>query len=255
MDIVTLIGILFTLTCIVAGFILEGGQVIALLQLTPALIVIGGTIGALIISFPWDTLKNIPKVLKVAFTTQHSDLNSYIEYFKNVSIKTRKEGLLSIESDLSNSNINPFIKNGLQMVVDGLDSDHIKNVLTVKLEQASDRHDKFIEVFSAAGGYAPTMGIVGTITSLVIILSNLNDAASLGPKIAIAFIATLYGLGTANIFWLPIANKLKEIDRQEINEKELFIEAIILILEGSNPNNVVNKLQCFLPENQQKTIN
>lgn len=255
MDIVTLIGIFFTFACIIAGFVFEGGNVTALLQLTPALIVIGGTIGALIISFPAETLKNIPKVLKIAFTTQKSDLFSYIEYFRNVSIKTRKEGLLSIENDLSNNNINPFIKNGLQMVVDGLDSDYIRTMLDIKLEQMSDRHDKYIEVFSSAGGYAPTMGIVGTITSLVIILSNLSDAASLGPKIAVAFIATLYGLGTANIIWLPLANKLKELDRQEVKEKELFIEAIILILEGSNPNNVVNKLQSFLPESQQKVDN
>lgn len=249
MDIVIIIGVIFSFACIIFGFTLEGGNIIALLQPTAALIVIGGTIGAIIISFPYDTLKKFPQILKIAFTKQNYDLKSYIPYFKNLSIKTRKEGLLSMESEVSNTNMNPFIKKGLQMVVDGIDSDSIRDNLNTKLENISQRHEKYIEMFTSAGGYAPTMGIIGTITSLVIILSNLNDASVLGEKIAVAFVATLYGIGTANLIWLPIASKLREIDKNEIIQKELFIEAILLIQQGINPNNLVSKLEGFLPEN------
>ena len=252
MDLVTILGIIFSFACIIFGFSMEGGNILALLQPTAFLIVIGGTIGAVIISFPSETLKKFPKILKICFKKHNYDLESYILYFKDMAIKTRKNGLLSMESELSSINMDPFIKKGLQMVVDGIDSDSIRNILNSKLDNISRRHEKYIEIFSAAGGYSPTMGIIGTITSLVIILSNLSNAAVLGEKIAVAFVATLYGIGAANLIWLPIASKLREIDKEEIIQKELFIEAIVLIQEGVNPNTLVSKLEGFLPESINK---
>lgn len=254
MDIVAIISIIFSFACVVIGFSMEGGAISALLQPTAALIVIGGTIGTVCISFPLKTLKTFPKVLGIAFKTRKSNINESIDYFKKVSVKTRQNGLLTLESELSSSDIDPFIKKGLQMIVDGIDPSSVRNILNTKLEQISMRHENGIEMFSAAGGYAPTMGIVGTITSLVIILSNLSDAAVLGEKIAVAFIATLYGIGTANLIWLPIASKLKEINKEEINEKEMFIEAILLIQEGVNPNTLVSKLEGFLTDQEAKSL-
>lgn len=254
MDIVAIISIVFSFTCIVIGFSMEGGSISALLQPTAALIVIGGTIGTVCISFPLKTLKTFPKVLGIAFKTRKNTINESIDYFKKVSVKTRQNGLLTLESELSSNDIDPFIKKGLQMIVDGIDPSSVRNILNTKLEQISMRHENGIEMFSAAGGYAPTMGIVGTITSLVIILSNLSDAAVLGEKIAVAFIATLYGIGTANLIWLPIASKLKEINKEEINEKEMFIEAILLIQEGVNPNTLVSKLEGFLTDQEAKSL-
>lgn len=140
------------------------------------------------------------------------------------------------------------------MVVDGIDPASVKNILNTKLEQLSSRHEDYSEMFTSAGGYAPTMGIVGTITSLVIILSDLSDVAKMGEKIAVAFIATLYGLGTANLFWIPIANKLKEINKKEIAEKEMIIEAVLLIQEGVNPNTLVSKLVSYLTENEAEDL-
>ncbi|NOW89457.1 chemotaxis protein MotA [Clostridium beijerinckii] len=253
MDIMTILSILFAFVCIVVGFVIEGGKPIALLQPTAALIVIGGTIGAIGISFPLKTLKKFPKVLSIAFRKKESDLKEHILYFKEISIKTRRDGLLSLESELTND-LDPFIKRGLQMVVDGIDPASVKNILNTKLEQLSSRHEDYSEMFTSAGGYAPTMGIVGTITSLVIILSDLSDVAKMGEKIAVAFIATLYGLGTANLFWIPIANKLKEINKKEIAEKEMIIEAVLLIQEGVNPNTLVSKLVSYLTENEAEDL-
>lgn len=251
MDIITLLSLLFAFICIIIGFIIEGGNPLALLQPTAALIVIGGTIGAVGISFPSKTLKNLPQVLSIAFKKKESNNEKLINYFKEVSIKTRKFGLLSLDSELT-SDLNPFIKKGLQMVVDGIDPASVKNILDTKLEQLVERHENYIDVFTSAGGYAPTMGIVGTITSLVIILSELSNVGKMGEKIAVAFIATLYGLATANLFWLPIASKLKELNKEEYIENQMIIEAVLLIQEGVNPNTLVNKLSSYLTDDQAK---
>lgn len=253
MDIMALLSILFAFVCIVVGYIIEDGNILALLQPTAALIVIGGTLGAVGVSFPSKSIKKFPKALSIAFKKKDSNLESYISYFKDVSIKTRKEGLLSLESELT-SDLDPFIRKGLQMVVDGIDPSSVRSILNTKLEQLSTRHEDCIEMFTSAGGYAPTMGIVGTITSLVIILSDLSDVAAMGEKIAVAFIATLYGLGTANLFWLPLASKLKEINKEELIEKEMIIEAVLLIQEGVNPNTLVSKLAGYLSDDQAKLL-
>lgn len=254
MDIMTILSVLFAFICIIVGFIIEGGKPIALLQPTAAMIVIGGTLGAVGISFPSSTLKKFPKVLSIAFKKKEIDLKGYIDYFKGVSIKTRRDGLLSLESELTDNSLDPFVKKGLQMVVDGIDPSSVKSILNTKLEQLSTRHENCIEMFTSAGGYAPTMGIVGTITSLVIILSALSDVAAMGEKIAVAFVATLYGLATANLFWLPIASKLREINKEEIAEKEMIIEAVLLIQEGVNPNTLVSKLVSYLTEDEAKDL-
>lgn len=254
MDIITIIGVIFSFACILIGFSIEGGVISALLQPTAAMIVIGGTIGAVAISFPSNTLKKFFKVLIIAFKTRNNKIESNITYLKSISVKTRTNGLLSLESELSNSYLDPFIKKGLQMVVDGIDPSSVKSILNTKLEQLSLRHENCIEMFSAAGGYSPTMGIVGTITSLVIILSNLSDPSVLGEKIAVAFVATLYGIGVANLVWLPIASKLRELNKEEIIEKEMIIEAILLIQEGVNPNTLVSKLEGYLTEEQSKLV-
>lgn len=251
MDIISLSSILFAFICIIIGFIIEGGNPLALLQPTAALIVIGGTVGAIGISFPSKTLKKLPEVLTIAFKKKEINYENLINYFKDASINTRKFGLLSLDSELT-PELDPFIRKGLQMVVDGTDPESVKNILDTKLEQLMERHENYIEVFMSAGGYAPTMGIVGTITSLVIILSELNNIGTLGGKIAIAFIATLYGLATANLFWLPVASKLKELNKEEFIEKQMIIEAVLLIQEGVNPNTLVSKLSSYLTEDQAK---
>lgn len=254
MDIVILGGLVAAFASLILGFTLEQGSVLSLLQGSAAVIVFGGTIGAVVVSFPGDVLKKFPKVIKIAFQKRESNIEENIIYFRNISTKTRKEGLLSIETEVQESNIDPFIKQGLQLVVDGIEQSTIESIMKTKLEQIVERHEDGMDLFSAAGGYAPTMGIIGTVMGLVLVVGNLSDPSELGPKIASAFMATLYGIATANIFWLPIANKLKILNKQEVIEKEMIIEAILLIQQGVNPNTLVSKLEGFLQDGNESLL-
>lgn len=254
MDIITILSIVFAFVCMILGFTLEGGSVGALLQLTAAIIVIGGTIGAVGISTQGKVLKRFPKVFLAAFKKRENKMIENITFFKDLATKTRKEGLLSIESDLNDSKIDPFIKKGLQMIVDGINPEVIRSSLETRLEQTSERHHQGIAMFEAAGGYAPTMGIIGTVMGLVQVLGSLEDPSDLGGKIAVAFIATLYGIATANLIWLPVANKLKALNDEEITEKEMYIEALLLIQEGLSPNSIVSSLEGYLTEGEMKSL-
>lgn len=250
MDLGIIISLIIGFASMIVSFMLEGGHLAGLLVGTAALIVFGGTIGAVGVSFPSKLLKKVPAIFEVAFKNKKSNYVELVAYFKNISTTTRKNGLLSLESELSNSSMDPFTRKGLQMVVDGMEPHTIRNILELKLEGLDERHREGAAIFEAAGGFAPTMGIIGTVMGLVHVLSNLDDPSSLGPKIAVAFIATLYGVGSANLVWLPIASKLKAINKIELNEKMMIIEAVILIQEGANPNTVVSKLESFLSEDE-----
>lgn len=252
MDITIIISLVIAFGAILIGFTLEGGSALSLVQLSAAIIVFGGTFGALGVSFPMKVLAKLPKCLGIAFKKRESNLEESINYFHRISIKTRQEGLLVLESELKDESTDPFIRRGLQMVVDGVDLAEVRSILDTKLEQMVERHESGIEMFAASGGFAPTMGIIGTVMGLVLVVSNLSDPDELGHKIAAAFMATLYGIASANLFWLPIANKLKVIDKEEVNEKLMYIEAICLIQQGTNPNTLVSKLQGFLSEKDAK---
>lgn len=251
MDISTILFFIIGFGALIGGFLLEGGKPAALIAGPAALIILGGTIAAVGLSFPVDVLKRFPKVLGIFFKPPKHDLAEKINYFKEVSYKVRKEGILSLESEVSsNPDLDPFIKKGLQLVADGIEADTVRSILEVEVESMSERHREGIAMFESAGGYSPTMGIIGTVLSLVNVLANLNDSANIGEKVSGAFIATLYGIGLANIIWLPIAAKLKEYDARDFAEKNMVIEAIILIQEGVNPNTLGEKLKGYLTKDQ-----
>lgn len=246
MNISVIVFIIGSFAALVSAYLLEGGHLTALLAPTAAIIVFGGTFGALGISFPIEDIKRLPKIIGVLMKPEKVDLPELINFFKDLSFKTRKNGLLSIESELSGMNIDPFIKKGLQLVVDGVEPQSIQSILELEMESAQERHKKGYAMFEAAGGFAPTMGIVGTVMGLVHVLGNMEDASALTKSIAAAFLATLYGISTANILWLPIASHLKAIDNKEYEKRTLIIEAIILIQSGTNPNTLGEKLKGFL---------
>ncbi|MDP4144248.1 MAG: motility protein A [Bacillota bacterium] len=250
MDISTLIFLVFGFAMLVVAFVFEGGSPGALLGATPAMIVFGGTIGAVGVSFTSGELKKIGKIIGVMLKGDKTNLPELIAFFKQIAFKTRKEGLLSIEEMISGEEIDPFVKKGLQMVVDGIEPQTVKSTLELSVELIAERHEAGIGIFEAAGGYAPTMGIIGTVMGLVHVLGDLSDTASLGGKIATAFIATLYGVASANLLWLPISTKLKRLDAAEAKEKSLIIEAILCIQEGVNPNTLDEKLKGFLDKKQ-----
>jgi chemotaxis protein MotA len=246
------IGLLIGLVSLVMGFLLEGGHLGSLLQPTAGLIVFGGTIGAVMVSYPGEQLKNFIKAINIAFKPKKGNNVELIKYFKEMSIKTRKNGLLSIEEEIEKStDVDPFVVKGMKMVIDGTEPEILKNALELQLENMVERHKANAAMFESAGGFAPTMGIIGTVLGLVHILGSLDgDPGQLAPKIATAFIATLYGVASANVLWLPIATKLKEINKKEIAEKLLIIEGITLIQSGTNPNIIEEQLKGFLDKQE-----
>jgi chemotaxis protein MotA len=247
MDISSLIFLVIGFGSILLAFVLDGGAAGALLAGTAALIVFGGTISAVGVSFPIGQLIRLPGILKSFIKPKKIDLVTLVDFFKEVSYKTRKNGLLSLESEITDENeIDPFIKKGLQLVVDGVDPQAVRSILELELESTAERHSRGAGIFETAGGYAPTMGIIGTVMGLVHVLNNLTDPSVLGPKIASAFLATLYGISSANLIWLPISARLKALDIDEFNEKRLIIEGILYIQEGVNPNTIAEKLKGFL---------
>lgn len=247
MSISVIAGLLLGFVSLILAFVLDGGHLVKLLAPTAAMIVFGGTIGAVIVSTPPGDLKRVGGILRVVFKKNEKDLAKLIEYFKNLTIISRKEGLLTLEKEVSNAEaIDPFIAKGLAMAVDGTEPQRVREIMENQIYLTFERHKSGIAMFDAAGGFAPTMGIIGTVMGLVHVLGNLEDPKALGPKIAVAFIATLYGVGSANLLWLPIANKLKALNKIENFEKEMIMEAVISIQEGTNPNILEEKLMSFL---------
>ena len=236
----------------ILSFLVEGGHAGALLVGTAGLIVVGGTIGAVGVAFPMEELKRFVGSTKVAFKAHKEHIPELIVFFKKISLKSRKDGLMSIEQMIAEEGIDPFVKKGLQMVVDGVDYQNIKGNMELVMEMAHDRHKSGIEMYEAAGGFAPTMGIIGTVMGLVHILGSLEDPSGLGSKIAVAFIATLYGVGSANLLYLPISARLKKIDHSEAVEKSFITEAILSIQEGISPNVLEEKLKSYLDKETLK---
>ncbi|MDR2737137.1 MAG: flagellar motor protein [Gracilibacteraceae bacterium] len=245
MDLSTIIGLILGLLGLIGGFFLEGGHFSALWGLSAFCIVLGGTLGATIIGTPFDQLKNIPKWLGIAFTNRALNGEAMYSTLIRFSEKARQEGLLSLESELDKID-DEFLRQGMQLVIDGTDPDITRSILEAGLTTQESRHKIGISFFEAAGGYAPTMGIIGTVMGLIHVLGNLSDADKLASAIAAAFIATLYGVSFANVFFLPLAAKLKFKDKSETHIKEMVLDAIISIQSGENPAILKEKLSTHL---------
>lgn len=253
MDIVTLLSLIFSFIALILAFVLDGGVLSALLEPTAALIVFGGTFGAIGMSFSSKGLAKIPKLLVLVFRKKKQNRAELLTYFDSISTMVRKEGLLSLEGKMSeDKNMDPFLVSGLQMVVDGIDIDEVKETLENRIMNMQQRHEKGIGIFEAAGGYAPTMGVLGTVMGLVHVLGDLSRPDELGGKIAIAFIATLYGVGSANLIWLPIASKLKELDADETITKYMMLDGITMIQRGSNPRLIAERLEGYIDNENAK---
>lgn len=231
------------------AFIEEGGKVTMLLAPTAAIIVFGGTLSAVGVSFPFREMKNVPAALKVLLMFKQKNLVEMINYFRELSAITRGEGLLSLEREIAKV-ADPFLRKGLQLMVDGVENTTLKDMLELHMDLTSSRHKAAIEIFEAAGGYSPTMGIIGTVMGLVMVLSNLSDPGSLGPSIAVAFIATLYGVSFANLVYLPVGAKLKAFDKAEMYEQQFMLEGLLLLQEGASPTLMVEKLKGFLDKKE-----
>lgn len=251
MDISSILGLVLALGGLIAGIYLEGGHLGAYAALSAACIVLLGTAGVVILSFPMKNIAQVPKLLKIAFTETKFDLAGVIDTLVSFAEKARREGLLSLEAEMSIVK-NGFLRQGIQLVVDGTDPSLVRSILETQISFLEERHKVGYKVFESAGGYAPTLGIIGTVLGLVEVLGNMENPDELAGKIALAFIATLYGVGSANLLWLPISNKLKMKSSEEILAQEVMLEGILSIQAGDNPRIVEEKLKAFLPPDLRK---
>lgn len=255
MDVSVILFLIFSFGALIIGFILEGGHLLALFIGTAALIVFGGTVGAVGLSFPVEDIKRIPKIIRVLLRYTPIDNYKITTQFFQLTSLARAEGILSLEKSASNIGItNPLASKGLRLIVDGVETNSVYKSLVTDAENIDARHEIGIAIFETAGGYAPTMGIIGTVMGLVHVLGNLSDPSSLGPKIAVAFIATLYGVGTANLLWLPIAARLKNISEKESLSNQMIIKGLIALQQGEHPKLVIEDMCAFLTRDERDKL-
>lgn len=243
--------ILLGILSLVGGFLLEGGHFVALVEPTALLIVLGGTISAVGLSFSMKELKKVPKLIMKIFTKDKvnllKEIDYYIGYYKELSTTIKRDGKLALEEEIENNNMLGAIgKKGLTLILDNVETDTIRRILENYIDLQEEEYELESAIFESAGGYAPTMGIIGTVMGLVHVLGNLDDPNTLGPKIAVAFIATLYGVASANLLWLPIANKLKLINQNKIKESLIFIEGTLCLIDGISNVEIEERLQSIL---------
>ncbi|GAC1323691.1 MAG: flagellar motor protein [Thermoleophilaceae bacterium] len=225
---------------------MEGSQIPAFLNIPAFLIVMGGTFGATLAGSDMQRMKTIPSLYKRAIVGDRPDLTGQLELLVGFAERARREGLLALDDEVTEIE-DEFTKKGLQLVVDGTDPELVREILESEIDGMASRHAASVQPFEKAGGFAPTMGIIGTVMGLVHVLENLNAPATLGPAISGAFIATLYGVGAANVVLLPTANKLKGLSSEEIELRTMTLEGIIGIQAGDNPRVVADKLLSFIP--------
>ena len=249
MDKATLPGLLLGFGAMLVSVILEGGSPAALLNVPAAVLVFGGTFGTALISFPLSNILSLPKYFMAALTDHPTEPAHIIDTFSTLADKARREGLLALEQEADA--LDPFAKKGILMVVDGTDPALVREIMEADISAMERRHKSGAALLDAMGGFSPTMGIIGTVMGLVNVLSKLDDPASLGHSIAVAFIATLYGVGAANLLWLPIGLKLKHKSADEVWLKELVVEGVLGVQAGDNPRTLREKLEAQLPLKQR----
>jgi chemotaxis protein MotA len=244
------IGIAIACLGIAVGATMEGSPVMALLNMPAMLIVLGGTFGATMAGTSFANIKAIPALYKKAFLSEPPDLNGRVTELVGYAEKARRDGLLALDEQLSTVE-DPFTKKGLQLVVDGTDPELVAEVLDAENDALRKRHQQGAQPFEKAGGFAPTMGIIGTVFGLVHVLQNLDQPETLGPSISAAFIATLLGVASANVVFLPVANRLKQLSAEELHFRSMTLEGILAIQAGDNPRMVSEKLITYVPPSER----
>src|SRR6201991_2937279 len=239
------IGLVVALVGLYLGATMEGSNPMAILSPSAMLIVLGGTLGAVIIGTSFDAITNIPKMYMMAFNPNVADLNAKVSELVGYAESARRDGLLALD-EVTSTIEDPYTRKGLQLVVDGTDPDLVAEILESENDAMRKRHAAGVQPFDKAGGYAPTMGIIGTVFGLIHVLGNLDQPETLGPMIAAAFIATLLGVASANVIYLPLAARLKQLSQEELHARGLIVEGILAIQAGDNPRVVQEKLMTFV---------
>ena len=252
MDLITPIAFVFAVAAVVAADVLDGGAIRALINIPAMVLVLGGTMGATVMSVANSDLRKVPSYLAKVLRPKLTKIDQTIEDVAALAEVARREGLLRLEDELSKRTVSPFLARGVQLIVDGADEERIRLLLEQELSIFETREANGAIFFETAGGFAPTLGIIGTVVGLVSVLSNLSNIQKLAPSIATAFIATLWGVSSANLFWLPISNKMKNTLRGEVQAREMIIEGCIAIAAGQNPRLITEQLAIYREEKRGK---
>lgn len=245
MDILSIIGVILAFAAIIGGNLLEGGHIDSLVNGPAMVIVIGGTIGAILLQTPVNIFVHAIRVAGTVFLPPRLDMNLAIEKMVTWGNIARREGLLGLE-EIAENEPDLFVRKGMQLLVDGSEPEVIRAILEVEMDSREHHDLQAAKVFEAMGGYSPTIGIIGAVMGLIHVMQNLADPAKLGSGIATAFVATIYGVGLANLFLLPFGNKLKSMAMNKAHYRDMIIEGIVSIAEGENPRNIESKLQGYL---------
>ncbi|WP_026908884.1 flagellar motor stator protein MotA [Paucisalibacillus globulus] len=246
MDKTSLIGIILGLLAVGVGMVLKGVSLTALINPAAILIILAGTVASVMIAFPSSTLKKIPALFKILFTEKKEQtVEDLIGQFSEMADVARKEGILSLEAKIIDIE-DPFLVSGIQMAVDGQTPEFIRDVMLEKIEAMENRHQEGAAIFSQAGTYAPTLGVLGAVIGLIAALADMSDITALGHAISAAFVATLLGIFTGYVLWHPFANKLKQKSKKEVEIKEIIIEGVVSITAGESAKVVKDKLSSYL---------
>ncbi len=252
MDKASVGGLLLGIGGIIGGLLLEGGSMKQVLQPTAAMIVFGGTAGAVLISFPLPTvlsaIKRLGQVLFVPNLKPEAIAQTLVGFAK----QARRDGILSLDGTLATI-AEPFLKKSLMLAVDGMEPQELRKTMELELDNQAAQLDRIPQVFDSAGGFAPTIGIIGAVLGLIQVMQHLDKIDEVGRGIAVAFVATIYGVGASNLILLPCAGKLKIRISEELALREMMLEGVVSILEGMNPRVLENTLSAYLPEGRKAT--
>jgi chemotaxis protein MotA len=251
LDKATFGGLLLAVGGIVLGLLLEGGNLGQVLQPTAAMIVFGGTLGAILIQYPLPVVVSAFRRLAHIFLEPGGNARATVELLVNYANQARREGIISLDKELPNIH-EPFLRRALTLAVDGTDSQELRKIMELELDNQAEQEEKIPQLFESAGGFSPTIGIIGAVLGLIQVMQHLDKIEEVGRGIAVAFVATIYGVGAANLFLLPSAGKLKIRIRDEQVIREMTLEGVISILEGMNPRMLETKLLGFLTQAHER---
>ncbi|GIN39113.1 MULTISPECIES: flagellar motor stator protein MotA [Heyndrickxia] len=252
MDKTSIFGVILGIIAVGVGMVLKGVPISALANPAAFLIIVVGTVAAVAIAFPTSEIKRVPKLFGVLFKEKKQiSEKEIIGLFSEWAQVARKEGLLALEAKLTEVD-DPFLKNGLSLAVDGQSADYIRDVLSEEIEAMESRHQAGAAIFSQAGTYAPSLGVLGAVLGLIAALGNMGDTEKLGHAISAAFVATMLGIFSGYVLWHPFANKLKRKSKQEVKMKEIMLEGVLSILAGEAPRVIEQKLASYLPSGERK---
>lgn len=247
MGTITISGLVMCWVCLIASLYLEGGHLGSFVALSPFVLVFGGTFGAVLATLSKEEVKDLKSYVMLPFQGRQVDMEALVKKMVELVTIGRREGLLALESHIEGQS-DPFMRKGLQLVIDGNDADTLYSIMEEAIATRQAWYKDGEEVFTKLGGFAPTLGIIGTVLGLVHMLSKLEDPGTMGPAIAAAFIATLYGVSSANLLFLPMGNKLKKVCQIEMAEKRLILQGLFGLQCGESPRVLEVRLRSFLHE-------